>query len=73
MRCDGASALRAFVELRRLPAMGRFARAQAHLRSFAFGDSHKGKQESRDFAKNKSSAGFRFQISEFRREKRQRA
>ena len=40
MRRDGAPALRAFVQLRGLPAMGRFAGAQAHLRSFAFGNSH---------------------------------
>ena len=40
MRRDGAAALRAFVQLRRLPAKGRFARAQAHLRGFAFGNSH---------------------------------
>jgi hypothetical protein len=32
--------------------MGGFAGAQAHLRSFAFGNSHKGKQESRKLGKN---------------------
>ena len=63
MRGDRAPTLRAFIELRRLPAMRRLAGAQAHLRGFAFGNSHKGKQESRDFAKNKG-AGFRFQDSE---------
>ena len=41
MRRDGAAALRALVQLRRLPAMRRLARAQAHLRSFAFWNSHK--------------------------------
>jgi hypothetical protein len=48
VRLHGAAALRAFVELRRLPAMRRLPRAQAHLRSFAFWDSHTsglGKQE----------------------------
>jgi preprotein translocase subunit SecG len=41
MRRDGAAALGALVQLRRLPAMRRLAGAQAHLRSFAFGNSHK--------------------------------
>jgi len=49
---DGASALGAFIQLRRAPAMRRLAGAQPHLRSFAFGDSHKGKQESRDLGKD---------------------
>jgi hypothetical protein len=40
VRLDGAAALRALVKLRRLPAMRCFARAQPHLRSFAFWDSH---------------------------------
>ena len=40
VRGDGAAALRALVQLRRLPAMRSLAGAQAHLRSFAFGDSH---------------------------------
>lgn len=62
MRGDRAPALRAFIELRRLPAVRRLARAQAHLRSFAFGNSHKGKQESRKFSKDKG-AGFRFRVS----------
>ena len=50
VRRDGAAALGALVELRRLPAMRGLARAQSHLRSFAFWDSHKsesGKQEIR--------------------------
>ena len=41
VRCDGAPALGTFIELRGLPAVRRFARAQAHLRSFTFGNSHK--------------------------------
>ena len=50
VRSDRAAALRAFIELRRLPAMRCLARAQAHLRGFAFWNSHKsgsGKQEIR--------------------------
>jgi hypothetical protein len=35
-----AAALRAFAKLWSMPAVGRFARAQAHLGCFAFGDSH---------------------------------
>jgi hypothetical protein len=35
-----AAALRAFAKLWSMPAVGRFARAQAHLGRFAFGDSH---------------------------------
>src|SRR3954452_22133294 len=41
MRRYRASALGAFVQLRGLPAMRGLARAQPHLRSFAFGNSHK--------------------------------
>ena len=41
MAWNGHSALRAFAEFRGLPAVGRFAGAQAHLRGFAFGNSHK--------------------------------
>ncbi len=40
MRSDGAAALRALVELRRPPAVRRLARAQPHLRGFAFWNSH---------------------------------
>jgi hypothetical protein len=53
VRGDCASALRAFVKLRRLPAVRRLAGAQPHLRSFAFGNSHKGNQESRKSGKDK--------------------
>lgn len=56
MRGDRAPALRAFIELRRLPAVRRLARAQAHLRSFTFGNSHKGKQESRKSGKHNGEA-----------------
>jgi hypothetical protein len=41
VRRDRAAALGALVQLRRLPPMRRLAGAQAHLRSFAFGNSHK--------------------------------
>src|SRR6476469_276297 len=41
VRLDRAPALRAFVEQRGLPAMRSLAGAQAHLRCFTFGDSHK--------------------------------
>ena len=40
MRRYGAAALRALVQMRRVPAICGFARAQPHLRSFAFWDSH---------------------------------
>jgi hypothetical protein len=40
MRRNGAAALRALVQMRRVPAICGFARAQPHLRSFAFWDSH---------------------------------
>jgi len=40
MRRQAASALRAFVELRRVPAICRFPRAQPHLWCFPFWDSH---------------------------------
>jgi hypothetical protein len=49
---DRAAALRAFAELRRVPAVRRFARAQAHLRGFAFWDSHEANQESRKSGKD---------------------
>jgi hypothetical protein len=56
VRGDGASALRAFIELRRLPAVRRLPCAQPHLRSFAFGNSHKGNQESRKSGKDNGEA-----------------
>ena len=37
---DRAAALTAFAQLSRMPAVCRFARAQAHLRGFAFWNSH---------------------------------
>jgi hypothetical protein len=40
MRRHAATALRAFVQLRRMPAMARFACAQSHLRGLAFRDTH---------------------------------
>ena len=40
MTCNRTGALRTFTQLRTMPAVGRFARAQAHLGRFAFGDSH---------------------------------
>ena len=40
MRRRRAAALWTFVQLRRVPAIGRFAGAQAHLRRFAFWNSH---------------------------------
>jgi hypothetical protein len=52
VRGDRASALRAFIKLRRPPAVRRLAGAQPHLRSFAFGNSHKGNQESRKSGKH---------------------
>ena len=51
VRLDGAAALRAFVHLRRVPAIGRLARAQPHLRHFAFWDSHKSRVGKQGFAK----------------------
>jgi hypothetical protein len=56
VRGDGASALGAFIKLRRLPAVRGLACAQPHLRSFAFGNSHRGNQESRKSGKHKSTA-----------------
>ena len=55
VRCDGAAALRAFVELRRLPAVRRLARAQAHLRGFAFRDSHMSRLGKQEFRKRQLS------------------
>src|SRR5437867_170613 len=40
VRGNGASTLGAFVQMRSMPAVGRFARAQSHLGCFAFWDSH---------------------------------
>jgi len=40
VRRDGTSALWTFVQLRRVPAVRRFACAQPHLRCFAFWNSH---------------------------------
>jgi hypothetical protein len=40
VRGDGAPALGAFIEMRSMPAVCRFARAQSHLGRFAFWDSH---------------------------------
>ncbi len=37
---DSAATLRALCELRTMPAVGRFASAQAHLGGFAFWNSH---------------------------------
>jgi hypothetical protein len=37
---DRAAALTAFAQLSRMPAVRRFARAQPHLRGFAFWNSH---------------------------------
>src|SRR5450432_3705633 len=55
VRWNGAPALRALVELRRLPAMRRFASAQPHLRSFAFWDSHKSGSGKQGFEKKQGS------------------
>lgn len=51
MRCYRASTLRAFVQLRGLPAMRRFARAQPHLRGFAFRNSHGEREPKHRFGK----------------------
>jgi len=40
MRRHGAAALRAFAELRRMPAIRGFTRAQSHLRGSTFWDAH---------------------------------
>jgi hypothetical protein len=40
VRRDSAAALRAFIQVRRMPAVRRLAHAQAHLRRFAFWNSH---------------------------------
>jgi hypothetical protein len=46
-----AAALRALVQLRCMPAMAGFARAQSHLRRFAFWDSHGGRIGKQELAK----------------------
>jgi hypothetical protein len=53
VRGNRASTLCAFIKLRRAPAVRRLACAQSHLRSLAFGNSHKGNQESRKPGKYK--------------------
>jgi len=40
VRRNRAATLRAFIQVRRMPAVRRLARAQAHLRRFAFWNSH---------------------------------
>ena len=40
VRRHRAATLRAFIQVRRMPAVRRLARAQAHLRRFAFWNSH---------------------------------
>ena len=62
VRSDGAAALRAFIELRRLPAMRSLARAQPHLRGFAFWDSHKSGSGKQEIAQK--TTGFRFEGSD---------
>src|SRR5437588_8552082 len=55
VRGDGAPALGAFIKLRRLPAVRRLARAQAHLRSFTFRNSHKkGSRKAGNWEKTRS-------------------
>ena len=48
-----AAALRTLAKLMSMPAVSSFARAQPHLRCFAFGDSHGDNEESRNSAKDK--------------------
>src|SRR2546423_2245009 len=61
VRWDGAAALRAFVEVRRLPAMRSLARAQAHLRSFAFWNSHKSESGKQEIEIRQQGSDFRIQ------------
>jgi hypothetical protein len=47
---DGAAALRALGQLRAMPAIGRFALSQSHLRSFSFWNSHGERVRKAEFA-----------------------
>jgi hypothetical protein len=52
--------LRAFIELRRAPAMGCFPRAQPHLRSFTFWDSHKNREGKQEIGKRQTAKPLQF-------------
>jgi hypothetical protein len=53
---DAAPALRAFVQLRRVPTIGGFACAQPHLRRFTFWNSH-GRPARKHISEKKQMAG----------------
>jgi len=57
VRGDGASALGTLVQMRSMPAICRFARAQSHLGCFAFWDSHGRQLWKHDFGKKQHSPG----------------
>src|ERR1700716_1527265 len=65
MRGDGSTALRALVQLRCLPAMRGLARAQAHLRNFSFGNSHKKGSRKAGISLKTSEQGSGFRIQAF--------
>ena len=51
MSRHGAAALGALCQLRRMPAVGRLARSQPHLRGFAFWDSHVSVERKQEISK----------------------
>src|SRR5438105_10012451 len=51
MTADGAAALRTLGQLRPVPAVGRFALPQSHLRSFAFRNSHVRREPKQEISK----------------------
>jgi hypothetical protein len=59
---DAAPALRAFVQLRRVPAIGRFACAQPHLGRFTFWNSH-GRPARKHISEKKQMAGGDFDMA----------
>jgi hypothetical protein len=62
VRGNGTSALGAFVQMRSMPAVRRFAGAQSHLGCFAFWDSHISRADTKA-EENKKATGFRFYVA----------
>jgi hypothetical protein len=54
MGADGAAALRAFVQHRCVPTVGRFTRAQPHFGGFALWNTHESRLRKHNFAKKQT-------------------
>ncbi len=63
MRGDSAAALRALVQLRSYPTVRCLARAQPHLRDFAFWNSHKSGLGKQEMVKRQQGSGFRLRLA----------